>query len=141
MSEHPEHLCKFCITGELQEEHTFEPALFGLWHGGGNYSRIGVQDDNVEVFVSVEDAAIAAWNRMHTGHHFSQHFALATGEDRYTLTPVVDETSEVVLFHRDPRETGEWTADITLVYDSGDDEFVTEDELESRNDNRNLEDE
>jgi len=80
---------------------------FGAWYGGANYTF----GDQREMFNNIEEAKSALRDRLTMGHHFPQTFRNTDGEGNVvetisTLTPCVDESSEILLYAADKAQYG-----------------------------------
>lgn len=100
--------------------------IYALWQGGeqGSYSPSDRERD-LEVFDTVEDAAIEVYYRLRTGGYCKCDVRPVDGEPYATFFPSVPDTSYVEVWLEDPRGT-DAEPDVRLVYDESSDEFVEE---------------
>ena len=100
--------------------------IYALWQGGdaGSYSPSDRERD-LEVFDTVEDAAIEAYNRLRFGGRYRCDVRPVDGGPYATYFPAVSDTSYVEVWLEDPRGT-DAEPDVRLVYDESSDEFVEE---------------
>ena len=77
--------------------------IFGLWHGGSNYSAPELTD--AEIFPSIVAATDALRDRADSGHWCPQTFAYADGRTVTTLTPCASDGATMALYVSNPATT------------------------------------
>jgi hypothetical protein len=75
--------------------------VWATWHGGDSYS-VGIIEDNLEVFDSLEAAKEALVSREAHGDWMRQTFRYADGRVAHVYCPGVD-NSELFVYFGDPR--------------------------------------
>ena len=95
--------------------------VYARWYGGTNYSGPA----ELEVFESVEDAAIECENRMKSDP-FEHRFEFVDIEPVRVRTPCVDEHSRMEIYLARLSEFDDAMPDLVLVYDADEDRFRSE---------------
>ena len=88
--------------------------MFGIWYGGSNYS-FGTIESDLEVFSSKRAAQMEIQSRRFNGAFLRQHFKYADGRVVSTLTPTVDDSTELHLYKSDPRDAVDPYPDVILA--------------------------
>ena len=100
--------------------------VYALWYGGyGRYAAPSV-DSDLEVFDSVEDAAIECDNRYRTGDHFKCDVRPVGARPYIAYFPDVGTDSGMHVFLEDPRDATDPYPDYIIEYDSDLDEFTVQ---------------
>lgn len=99
--------------------------IYALWYGGASYSPGEISRD-LEVFETIEDAAIEADNRRKCGDWYACDFRYADGRVEQSKCPAVGDDSEMQVWYIDPREDRDPYPDRLIKYNATTDDFEDE---------------